>query len=116
MQDIQTIFNHIQEIKKEQKKIRSTYREALAGSSEYQETTEKLKTLRERRKQIENSIKQDFNSEWTKLEDYAIDLESEATLLSDAALTKLMKGETVQVADEYNNNYEPVFSVKFKKT
>lgn len=115
MQDIQTIFNHIQEIKKEQKKIRTGYREALSGSSEYQEIAEKLKTLRERRKQIETSIKQDFDSEWTKLEDYAIDLESEATLLSDAALSKLMKGETVQVSDEYNNNYEPIFSVKFKK-
>ena len=113
---IQTIFNRIQEIKKEQKKIRAGYHEALSGSSEYQEITEKLKTFRERRKQIENGIKQNFHSEWTKLEDYAIDLESEATLLSDAALTKLMKGETVQVSDEYNNNYEPTFSVKFKKT
>lgn len=115
MQDIQAIFTRIQEIKKDQKKIKASYREALLGSSEYQELTDKLKTLRERKKQIENVIKEDFSSEWTKLEDYKIDLESEITLLSDAALSKLMKGETVQVTDEYNNNYEPVFTVKFKK-
>lgn len=115
MQDIQEIFNRVNEIKKEQKKIKNAYREALSGSSEYQEISEKLKTQRERKKQIENSIKRDFSSEWSKLEDFKIDLESEFTLLSDAALTKLMKGETVAVTDEYNNTYEPVFSVKFKK-
>ena len=31
-------------------------------------------------------------------------------------MTKLMKGESVSVSDEYENEYEPVFSVKFKKT
>ncbi len=115
MQDIQEIFTRIQIIKKDQKKIKEAYRDALATSGEYQEISDKLKTLRERKKQIENTIKEDLSSEWTKLEDYKIDLESEMTLLSDAALTKLMKGETVAVIDEYNNNYEPIFTVKFKK-
>jgi predicted nuclease with TOPRIM domain len=116
MQDIQEIFNHIQEIKKKSKDIRSAYKDALATSSEYQEINEKMKALRERKKQIETSIKADFSSELMKLDDYAVDLESDNTMLSDAALTKLMKGETVEVKDEYNNAYEPVFSVKFKKT
>jgi len=30
-------------------------------------------------------------------------------------MTKLMKGETVEVKDEYDNTYEPIFSVRFKK-
>lgn len=116
MQDIQEIFNRMQEIKKQQKDIRSAYKEALDGSLEYKEIGEKMKTLRERRKQIENTIKGDFSSEYSKLEDFKIDLESDRTMLSDIALTKLMKGETVQVVDEYNNSYEPLFTVKFKKT
>lgn len=116
MQDIQEIFNRMQEIKKKQKDIRSAYKEALDASQEYHEIGDKIKTLRERKKQIENSTKQDFSGEFTKLEDFKIDLESESTLLSDAALSKLMKGETVQVTDEYNNTYEPLFTVKFKKS
>jgi len=115
MQDIQEIFNRIQENKKKQKEIRSTYKEALASSQEYVDLCAKIKNLREHKKQIENSTKQNFSSEFNQMEDFDIDIESDTTLLSDAALTKLMKGETVTVTDEYNNEYEPAFSVKFKK-
>ncbi len=116
MQDIQEIFNRMQVIKKQQKDIRSTYKEALAGSEEYKDLNDKIKTLRERKKQIENTTKESFSSELTKLDDFKIDLESDSVMLSDIALNKLMKGETVQVVDEYNNSYEPLFTVKFKKT
>ena len=116
MQDIQEIFNRMQIIKKQQKDIRSTYKDALAATPEYQEINDKIKTLRERKKQIENTTKESFSAELTKLDDFKIDLESDSVMLSDAALTKLMKGETVQVVDEYNNTYEPLFTVKFKKT
>ena len=49
------------------------------------------------------------------LDDFKIDLESDATMLSDIALSKFIKGETVKVVDEYNNTYQPIFTVKFKK-
>lgn len=116
MQDIQEIFNRIQEIKKKQKDIRSAYKDALATSQEYKELDDKIKALRMRKKQIETATKANFSGEFTKLEDFAIDLESDNTMLSDAALSKLMKGETVEVKDEYDQTYEPQFSVKFKKT
>ncbi len=115
MQDLQEIFNRMQETKKKQKDIRSAYKDALAASEEYKEIGDKIKTLRERKKQIENTIKESFASELTKLDDFKIDLESDATMLSDMAMTKLMKGETVEVVDQYNNTYQPVFTVKFKK-
>ncbi|MDO8499549.1 MAG: hypothetical protein Q7S66_02705 [bacterium] len=116
MQNLQEIFARIQETKKKQKDIKSAYREALMNSQEYQELSAKLKTLRERKKQIESTVKQEFSSEFTKLDDMQIDLESDTVLLSDIAMSKLMKGETVEVTDEYDNKYEPVFNVKFKKT
>lgn len=116
MADLQEIFSRMQETKKKQKDIKSAYRDALNSSEEYKNLTDKLNELRAKKKQIENSIKQDFSSELQKLDDYKIDLESDSTMLSDAAFTKLLKGETVEVVDEYNNSYEPAFSVKFKKT
>jgi predicted nuclease with TOPRIM domain len=116
MQSIQEIFNRIQETKKKQKDIKTTYKDALAGVAEYQEITDKLKQLREKKKQIEAQVQQDFSSEFTKLDDYKIDIESDMTLLSDAVLTKVMKGETIEIEDEYNNKYEPIFKVNFKKT
>ncbi len=116
MADLQEIFARIQETKKKQKDIKSAYRDALNSSEEYKNLTDKLTELRAKKKQIENSIKQDFSSEFQKLDDFKIDLESDNTMLSDAAFTKLLKGETVEVVDEYNNSYEPLFVVKFKKT
>lgn len=115
MADVQEIFSRILETKKKQKDIKSAYRDALASSEEYKTLIDKATELRARKKQIEISVQQDFSSEFQKLDDYKIDLESDSVMLSDAAFTMLVKGETVVVTDEYNNNFEPLFTVKFKK-
>jgi hypothetical protein len=44
-----------------------------------------------------------------------IDLDSDMEMISDLALNQLMKGETVKVKDEYEVEYDPLFTVKFKK-
>jgi len=116
MQNLQEVFTRIQQTRKKQKDIRSSYKEALMNSAEYQEILEKMKTMRERKKQIEGTIRGEFSSEFTKLDDMKVDLESDNVLMSDIAMSKLMKGETVEVEDEYQNKYEPIFLVKFKKT
>jgi hypothetical protein len=46
---------------------------------------------------------------------YEADIAADNLLLSDAAMTMMMKGERVEVQDEYNNVYDPIFQVKFKK-
>ncbi len=116
MDSIQEIFNRIQETKKKQKDIRGAYKEALAGVAEYKDIVEKMKTLRERKKQLETTVKQDFSSEFVKLEDMAVDIESDNTILSDAVVTRMMKGETIEITDEYHNAYEPIINVRFKKS
>ena len=115
MQNIQEIFARIQKNKKKMKDLKSSYSEALRTVQEYVEMMEKLKTLREKKKQIENTIRQDFHNEFQQIEDLKIDLESDQELLNDLAMTQIMKGETVAVTDEYEQSYEPVFKVNFKK-
>jgi hypothetical protein len=115
MERIQEVFNKIEEIKKEQREIKKSYRDALSNSQEYQDVVDKLSTLKDRKKQVEEGIKDDFNSEFTRLEDLKIDLEAEKEMLSDIALNKLVKGEKLEIKDQYDNQYEPIFSVKFKK-
>jgi len=116
MQDLQEVFNRIKESQKKQKDINSIYKDALEGSQSYQETNDKLKALREKKKSIEGSIRSDFGSEFTKLEGIKMDLKTDKELMSDIAMSQLMKGQTVEVKDEYENDYEPIFSVKFKKS
>ena len=111
----QEIFNRIQKTKKEQKEIKSMFKDALDNSKSYQEAVEDLRNARDKKKKIEDEIKMDFSSELDKLDTIKVDLENDNMLLSDATLVKLTKGEPIEIIDEYEQKYEPVFSVKFKK-
>jgi hypothetical protein len=115
MQDIQEIFSRVREAKKKMKDLKEAYKDALETSQAYQETNESLKTLREKKKQIERVTKEQFSGELTQIDDLKIDIASDMELLSDIALTKFMKGEEIEITDEYDNSYEPVFRVNFKK-
>lgn len=115
MSQLQMFFSQAEETKHKMRELRMMYREALEQSQEYADLTEKIKTMRERRKQIEFAIKQDFEKELEKLDDCRIDLSASKQSMSDAALTMLMKSETVEVTDEFNNFYDPIFKVSFKK-
>lgn len=113
--DIQEIFNRIQEAKKQQREIKSAYRDALANSEEYKKASEEIKILKEKKKKIEETIKADFNSEFAKLDGLKLDIETDNILLSDLALNTYAKGEKIEIKDQYENQYEPVFSVRFRK-
>jgi len=115
MQDIQEIFNKIEESKKDMKELKASYKEALEAIQEYQLVQEEMKALREKRKRIEQAIKEQFATKITKIEDLKIDIESDMEMISDIALAKISKGESIGITDKYSNEYEPIFKVKFKK-
>ncbi len=112
---VQEIFDRVEKNRARMKELRTMYKDALAGTQEYTELNDKIKTLRERKKQIENTIRENFTKEATELEDLKVDMDSDMEMLSDIALTRLVKGEQVEVTDKYQNQYEPVFTVKFRK-
>lgn len=115
MQNIQEVFNHIREMKKEQKDLRDMYKDALVQADEYEEIVEQMTTLREKKKQIELRIQQQLGRAYEKFSDLKIEVETEKEMLNDIALSTLMKGETVVVKDEFDNDYEPNWKVGFKK-
>jgi len=115
MQNIQEVFNRIQKAKQKQKEIRKMYKEALEQTPGYKEIVDDYKDLRDKKKQVETQVKQDFAKEFEELDDLKADIQTDQEVLSDIALNKLVKGDTVEVTDKENNNYEPIFSVKFKK-
>jgi hypothetical protein len=115
MQNIQEVFIRIQENKKKLKDLKSTYKDALDTAPGYKEVVDQLKVLREKKKHIENQVKENFSAEFTKIDDITIDIQSDQEMMSDIALTTVMKGETVSVKDQYEQEFEPTFAVKFKK-
>jgi DNA repair exonuclease SbcCD ATPase subunit len=115
MKDLQSVFNHIQEMKKEIKEIKREYGDALYNETDHEEITEEIKKLKERKKQIEIRVQESMGSRYAKLEELKDEIASEQEMLNDLAMTTLMDGNTVEVVDEYQNRYEPVFAVRFKK-
>jgi len=115
MQNVQEVFNHIREMKKEQKDLRDMYKDALVQADEYEEIVEEIKVLREKKQQIEARIQAELGRAWEKFDDLKREVETEKEMLNDIALTTLMKGETVEVKDEFDNPYEPTWKVNFKK-
>ncbi len=115
MQNVQEVFNHIREMKKEQKDLRDMYKDALVQADEYEEVVEEITKLREKKQQIEARIQAELGRAWEKFDDLKREVETEKEMLNDIALTTLMKGETVEVKDEFDNPYEPTWKVNFKK-
>lgn len=115
MPNLQEVWSRMQKSRKKQKEIRSAYKDALANDPDYGKIVEDIKTLREKKKKIEMNVRGDFSSEFRDLDSLKADAETDQELLSDLAMNTFVKGETVQVTDEYENKYEPVFVVKFKR-
>ncbi len=115
MANIQEIFDRMQATKKEQRELKKVYRDSLANSASYQRVVEDLKALKEKKKDLEQAIKDDMRSEFDKLERLKVDLESDKELINDLALNQMLKGQAIDIKDQHENQYEPIFSVKFKK-
>jgi predicted nuclease with TOPRIM domain len=109
MQDIQELFQKLQEYKKEQRDVRKEFKYSLENDGKYMELTEELKTLREKKKQIEDSYKP------AKLEEIKDEIDDLNEMISDIAMNTLMEGKSVYLKDEYEVEYEPVYKISFKK-
>jgi len=115
MQDIQQIFDQIQELKMEQKDIRTEYKDALENADKHSEITEKIKELREEKKKIEAIVQGNMGSRWNQFETAKNKLAELQEMLTDIAMTTLMDGKSISLKDKQEHEYEPVYKVTFKK-
>lgn len=115
MPDLKEVLQRIRETKSEKKKLNEVFRDVLAQSKPYQEVLDEMKALKAKKLQLETAIRSDFTQELEKAERLTLGIQTDMQLLTDMALTMMMKGETVEVVDENDVKYEPVFKVTFKK-
>lgn len=114
-QQLPEVFKRIQDRKKEQRELKAIYRDALSVNGEYQRILEELADLKIKKKKLEQSVQADFKSEFDKLEGLKLNIAGDNQLLSDLALQQLASGEPISIVDENKVEYEPVFTVRFKK-
>ncbi len=105
----------MEEKKKELKDLRGMYKDAMENSLPYQNILEKLQEIKNQKAILEETIRNSMGDSYIKMEELKSELQSDKEMMTDIALTKLMKGETVELKDKFDNQYEPVFSVRFKK-
>ena len=115
-QNLNEVFKRLQEKKKEQRELKRMYRDALSINGEYQEVLEELEALKLKKKKIEAGVQTDFKEEIDKIEGLKLHIAGDSQMLSDLALTQLTKGEEIKVIDENKVEYEPIFTVRFKKS
>jgi predicted nuclease with TOPRIM domain len=115
MPDLKEVLVRIREKKKERKEVHNVYRDLLAQSKPYQEVVDQLNQLKAKKLQLEHTLQSQCSKEIETAERLALDIKNDNQVLSDMALTKFMKGETIELTDENDVKYEPVFKVTFKK-
>lgn len=114
-QQLPEVFKRIQEKKKERRELKTMYHDALSIDSDYQRILGEITDLKIKKKQIESSIQSDLKEEFDKLEGIKLNIAGDNQLLSDLAINQLTSGQSVRIIDENKVEYEPVFTVRFKK-
>jgi len=116
MMDAQMVFNRLSKLKQEQKELKAAYRDALTHDKNFQDCAEALKLAKDKKAQAEKHIKSDFGPEFDRLDELKQLINDDQMILSDLTFNSLVKGEKVEIYDEHETQYEPVLSVRFKKT
>jgi hypothetical protein len=115
MQNIQEIWNRIEEAKKELRELKTVYKDALNSTGEYEEILDKIRLAKGRKKQIENLVEGQISDQMAKMEVIAKGIATDKQMLADIALSSLLKGEIVKIVGPNEVPYDPQFSVKFVK-
>ncbi len=113
MKDIKEIFDRIQQHKKEQRDLNLAVKDSLRNMPEYHDLTDQIDRLKIKKSQIEQAAMDDVAH---KIDLLKANIKDGVQVMSDIALNTLMRGETVRLVDDKDNEYEPIFSVRFKKT
>ena len=116
MHTLQDVFASIQDAKKKQRELRAMYREAQIQLPDYQDIVTEIKTLQEKKRTIEQKLKIQFSQELEQIDRIKSELKEEHEKLVSLAISHLAKGEVMRVIDNYNNVYDPVIKVSFKKS
>jgi len=112
---LQELLNEIRTKKNRKKELSKSFKDELAQHERYTALKEEMDTLKAEKKSIENSVREGSPKESAELEDLSTEIKADEELLSDMAMSLIMKNESVELVDENQSRYVPVLSVKFKK-
>src|SRR5678809_1252250 len=113
MKDLTDVYNRLKLKKAERKDLKTSFQDELKNNTKYQEILEKMAELRQEKKSIENEILS-REMDKAKLEELNLDIKTDTEMLTDIALNMFLAQEPVEIVDEVNNKWTPVFTVRFR--
>lgn len=114
-QKLALIFAEYQLDVKKAKDIKRAYRDALKSAPGYEQLENDLERLKGKKKVIIAAVRESMESELAKLDDLEIEIDSKGELITDMVVAAFVKGETVEVEDEYGGKWVPELKAKLKK-
>ncbi|MDP3982029.1 MAG: hypothetical protein Q8P70_00535 [bacterium] len=114
--NVQQLFSHLYEKKSERRKFKASMRDELENARGYAEVQEKLELLSKQKKEIKQQVMGKNSTLFAKEERLSKEIGEIEEKLNNAAFSQLVKGNNVVVRDGKNIPYDPVVTVKFKKS
>ncbi len=114
MKDLTDVYNRLKLKKAQRKDLKTSFQDELKNHAKYQELAGKLAELRQEKKSIENEILS-REMDRAKLEELSLDIKTDTEMLTDIALNMFLAQEPVEIVDETNAKWMPVFTVRFRK-
>lgn len=114
MKDLTEVYNRLKLKKAQRKDLRTSFQDELKNNAKYQEILEKINELKLEKKSIENEILS-REIDRAKLEELSLDIKTDTEMLTDIALNMFLAQEPVEIVDEVNVKWMPVFTVRFRK-
>lgn len=113
MQQAQTIFSKLQKNKKKLAELKKQLNDEYKQNTEYLDVDLRVKTEQKKRAAIRKTIDEQFPDMVNEINDLKIDIASDKEMLNDIILSNYLKGESVELFNEYAQAQLPIFEVKF---
>jgi len=114
-QRIQEMFNEIKQAEKKKKELTASIKDAYSNYKEYDEIKDEMDKLKARKKEIDTQVRNEYSSEFNDLDDVKTDIKDMRMVLSDLMWNELMKNNSFEVKDEYENKMVPQVVVTLRK-
>lgn len=115
MKNLQEEWSKLEAIKADLKRAQKEMKTYYEQEEVWPELQEQQKQISTQKKAVKQSVHNRYPDLAVYIEDKKIDLASQREMVNDIAFSQMLKGETVEVQDQYEQIQIPLFTVKFQK-
>jgi len=109
------MYNDLKAAEKKKKGLMTSIKDAHKNYKEFDDIKDEMDKLKVRKKEIDSAVRNEYSSEYNDLDDVKTDIKDTKMMLSDLMWNEIMKNNTVEVVDQYDQKYVPEVNVTLRK-